>query len=412
MATNFSDLLNKQSNTSQEAATSNIPANEKLTAAEFIELVRAVRDNSAIVDVLKNPNKIIYTSTNGRAIELNYKNVFGANIISNTYENGRGVILFDGPVTTIGEYAFDSSEVKSIIIPDSVTSIGDFAFSYSSLADIYIPNSVKSIGRYVFSATYNLENITIPGSVASISEGLFEYSGVKNVTLLEGVTSIGTSAFSSCENLISISLPNSLTSIGSNAFQYSGSLKSISIPDSVTTIGPNAFDFCSSLSSAKLPQYLTVINKGLFDGCNLINILLPEHITEIGENAFYACDKMESIIIPERVTNIGRSVFYNAENLKTVYLKPTAPPTIGETMFHGMSDYTLYVPYESVEAYKTADGWSQCADRIRGYHYDASVAANFIDMLMAGLGTQDVALLANRIIAAINIADPADIKPE
>ena len=43
MATDISDLLNKQNNASQEAATESIPANEKLTADEFKRLVAADR---------------------------------------------------------------------------------------------------------------------------------------------------------------------------------------------------------------------------------------------------------------------------------------------------------------------------------------------------------------------------------
>ena len=60
-------------------------------------------------------NEIWYTSSNGNVIKpySGYFNsnatamqTFGANITSNTYENGVGVITFDGDVTTIGGSAF------------------------------------------------------------------------------------------------------------------------------------------------------------------------------------------------------------------------------------------------------------------------------------------------------------------
>ena len=52
-------------------------------------------------------NEIWYTTTNGSAITLTEPNAFGAKIISNVYEkSGRGIITFDGDVTSIGEEAF------------------------------------------------------------------------------------------------------------------------------------------------------------------------------------------------------------------------------------------------------------------------------------------------------------------
>ena len=74
-------------------------------------------------------NEIWYTSLNEEVIEPNNTSAFGANIVSNTYENGKGVIKFDGEVTEIGDYAFgDSSYLSEIIIPSTVTNIGNTAF--------------------------------------------------------------------------------------------------------------------------------------------------------------------------------------------------------------------------------------------------------------------------------------------
>ena len=97
----------------------------------------------------------------------NNKNAFGANIVSNTYKNGKGVITFDGPVTSIGDGAFQyCSSITSITIPNSVTSIGHQAFAdCSSLTSITIPNSVTSIGGSAFWGCSALTSITFEGTI-------------------------------------------------------------------------------------------------------------------------------------------------------------------------------------------------------------------------------------------------------
>ena len=97
-------------------------------------------------------NEIWYTSTDCEIVTPYNANVFGANIISNTYENGKGVIIFDGYVTSIGDAAFyRCSSLVSITIPENVTSIGWCAFmTCTSLTSITIPEGVTSIEDCAF----------------------------------------------------------------------------------------------------------------------------------------------------------------------------------------------------------------------------------------------------------------------
>ena len=62
--------------------------------------------------------------------------------------------------------------------------------------------------------------------------------------------------------------------------------------------------------------------------------------------------------------------------MKNVYCKPILPPSI---TYSGLltwvafsiqaSDRKIYVPMESVEAYKNAEGWSEYASSIEGYNF-------------------------------------------
>jgi hypothetical protein len=110
---------------------------------------------------VQTSNEIWYTSNDGNIVTPYNTNVFGANIISNTYENGKGIIIFDGPVTSIGGFAFaDCTSLTSITIPNSVTSIGLNAFQgCTSLTSVTIPNSVTLIGDNAFQGCTSLTSV-------------------------------------------------------------------------------------------------------------------------------------------------------------------------------------------------------------------------------------------------------------
>ena len=108
------------------------------------------------------------------------------------------------------------------------------------------------------------------------------------------VTTIGQWAFSSCISLASIDIPNSVTTIGEFAFAYCFSLASVNIGESVTTIGLGAFIYC---------YYITSVT----------------------------CLAKECPVCDKGLWNNIFSVFDTA---------------------------TLYVPKQSIDAYKTTDPWS------------------------------------------------------
>ena len=67
-------------------------------------------------------NKIFYTSTDGAIVTPYDANAFGVNIVSNTYEDGQGVIEFDGDVVSFDQQAFcECSTLSSISIPETLS---------------------------------------------------------------------------------------------------------------------------------------------------------------------------------------------------------------------------------------------------------------------------------------------------
>ena len=324
-----------------------------------------------------SPNQqIFYTSTDGNVVTPNKTDVFGANIVSNTYENGLGVITFDSAVTSIGNYAFYSSckSLTSVTIPDSVTSIGNLAFyNCDSLTSVTIPDSVTSIGYGAFAHCSSLTSVTIPDSVTSIGkEGFYGCNSLTSVTIPDSVTSIENGAFANCRSLQAFygkyaSSDNRYLVIDGvlNSFAPSG-LTSYTIPDSVTSIGYGAFAHCDSLTSVTIPDSVTSIGNSAFYSCSsLTSVTIPDSVTSIGEYAFGSCGSLTSVTIGNSVTSIGEYAFGSCGSLTSVYCKPLTPPSLYTEVFeNNATDRKFYVPAEAVDAYKTADGWKDYADVI------------------------------------------------
>ena len=191
-------------------------------------------------------NELFYTSTDG-AIVTPDNTAFGAKIVDNTYSNGQGVITFDRPITTLGQYAFYACDnLASIIIPETITEIGNYAFKYcSALSSIIIPNTVIEIGYDAFYACSSLTSITIPNSV----------------------TSIGEETFSGCSALTEVNIPNNVTRIEENTFSGCSALTEIAIPNSVTYIGESAFEDCIRLGKVQIGSGVETIAENAFAGC-------------------------------------------------------------------------------------------------------------------------------------------------
>ena len=63
---------------------------------------------------------------------------------------------------------------------------------------------------------------------------------------------------------------------------------------------------------------------------------------------------------------MGQEAFRYCTSLTSVTVKSATPPTLGFGVFYnGSSNLVIYVPAESVDAYKSASGWSTYADRIQ-----------------------------------------------
>ena len=157
-------------------------------------------------------------------------------------------------------------------------------------------------------------------------------------------TSIGSYAFYSCSSLTTANFPVA-TSIGTSAFQYCRSLTTVNFPVA-TSLETSAFQNCNSLTTANFPV-ATSIRTSAFQNCSSLTPANFPVATSIGTSAFQYCRSLKSLLL---------------RNNKVCTLSSTN--TFNSTPISSGTGY-IYVPYELIEQYKTANNWSTYASRFR-----------------------------------------------
>lgn len=112
----------------------------------------------------------------------------------------------------------------------------------------------------------------------------------------------------------------------------------------------------------------------LFFHCiRLTSVSIPNTINTIGEKAFCDCYNLTEILLPSSIMQIQDYAFCIDDPIFSDTFRDTSitcmainPPVVGRNVFDHRNVLVIHVPSPSIEAYNTADGWSQYADVIVG----------------------------------------------
>ena len=135
-----------------------------------------------------------------------------------------------------------------------------------------------------------------------------------------------------------------LSSIADNAFNRSG-ITELTFPSTLRTIGGSAFSYCLNLTSIKL----------------------IEGVVSTGQQWIWGSRNIALIDLPstmKTLTGYGIQPYDSSQVYFIVICRAVTPPSLGSNGY--LSRLTaVYVPNESVSAYKAASVWSGIAAKIK-----------------------------------------------
>ncbi len=245
-------------------------------------------------------------------------------------------VIIPDSVVTIGEYAFQNTNLVSINLSNNVKIIKKAAFAKTKIKSVVIPESVIELGAQVFWQCTELESakisdnvtdlktylfyecgklskVNIPAKATAIGSTAFAKTALTDINITGNVISIGDYAFQDCNKLKNVTLQDGIEQIGAYAF-YQCAVEKIVIPSTVKTMGTNIFWKCSNLRQATINS--EKVGDKMFKECALlVDVTISQNTKSIGEYAFQYCTAIYEMILPSNVTMVAKNSFYNLYNL-------------------------------------------------------------------------------------------------
>ena len=248
------------------------------------------------------------------------------------YPNLERVELPDG-LTTLDSYAFSKAGSNtnaglSITIPDTVVTMGQYIFQKSKIKNIILPKGITTI-PYAFFYCCQFENteFKIPSSVTTIDIYAFAYSNIVNAKLPEGLKVINGSAFGSSSysgyNGI-LTLPKNLDVLGGYSFAYCKNIRILNLYGSskLTTILDHTFYHCYNLKEVFSYHSFDTIRYDVFGFCGFSKIYLL-NIKNLVSRTFIGCPSLKEVYVSNISTgfSIGGYIFTGCPSISDLYVQ-------------------------------------------------------------------------------------------
>lgn len=286
-------------------------------------------------------------------------------------------IAFPSTLKTIERWAFRVCEsLKRLDIPDSVTEIGELAFEFClALNQVKLPDKITILKEQTFGGGDKLKEIDIPPSVKIIEDTALGWSdSLETIHLHNGLEVLND--LTQCKTLKNVVIPKTVKEIAAGIFRKSVNIKEIKLDEEnpyFCVVDGSLYSKyktrliavpCNERKIFIIPEGVQIIEEFVFEGFEkLEEIVFPDSLQEIGHRAFEGCKALKKMTFPKALLSVDFRAFDNCNNLQVVELLAVKPPKItklltgGWKFFGNAGKLMLYVPKESLAAYKKAIGW-------------------------------------------------------
>lgn len=262
-------------------------------------------------------------------------------------------------IIKIGDNAFQSKEIKSIVLPDSVTELGNYAFHNSGLENINLDNirklgahslhnnkltninisNIEQLSEYALAGN-NLTNITLNNSIQELPEYVLADNKINTINL-DNIHTMQIGALTN-NQLETINIPN-ITILQDEALS-NNKLSEITLSENIIYLSDsalgqnNGFVKVYSNSTAVKPIAVSPIGYGYVKNPAVVELSFVDEDTQekIKNNIILGLGRIET---SEEAFSVGSTVAYKTEAINGYVAKNKIENiTVNSELF----EYTVY----------------------------------------------------------------------
>lgn len=315
----------------------------------------------------------------------------------------------DKYVISIGNSAFENSNIINIEIPESVTSVGYGAFKNSpNLQRIILPTNLRSIGDAAFYNCVSMQTLFIPKSVTHI--GQYAATSVKNIymeaesvkesyhdgwfdskysyiyfevkqsdivldesfeyLLRDGSYHLVSYYGANTEVVVKEELSGiAINAIGAQAFAYDVDIQKVTLSKNISILMHGAFKQCEALTEVVMEETIKYIYEFAFSYCKSLSSFtilkndqivyndnyfhMPEGLLSIDDTSFNFCEGLINVVLPSTLEKIGPNTFSWCTFMEKIFI-PKSVTYIGTNGFYACSKLTICAEVSDIQP-----GWQE-----------------------------------------------------